>query len=93
MYDAVGMTPDIQQLPGATQLQNLIDGLGAWALLAAMVALIIGAVVWALGAHSQNVHQSMAGRRAVVASVAAALLIGAAPHIVNFFFSTGQGVR
>jgi hypothetical protein len=44
-----------------------------------------------LGVHSQNFQQSMVGRRAVLVSGLAALLIGAAPHIVNFF--SGQGTN
>jgi hypothetical protein len=38
-------------------------------------------------------HQSAAGRRAVVTSLAAAVLIGAAPSLINFFFSTGLKVH
>jgi hypothetical protein len=35
----------------------------------------------------------MAGRRAVLVSGLAAILIGAAPGLVNFFFTAGQGVK
>ena len=59
--------------PGARQRP------GAWALIAALVGLVIGAAAWALGVHSQNYQQSMVGRRAVLVSGLAALLIGAAP--------------
>ena len=55
--------------------------------------LLIGAAAWALGAHSQNYQQSYSGRKAVLVSGFAALLIGAGPAIVNFFFATGQGVH
>jgi hypothetical protein len=58
-----------------------------------LAALIIGAVVWAVGSHTQNMHHSMAGRRAVVTSLAAAIVIGAAPSLVNFFFHTGLSVH
>jgi len=43
--------------------------------------------------HSQNYHQSFAGRRAVLVSGVAALLIGAAPILINFFFHTGTGLH
>ena len=43
--------------------------------------------------HSQNFHQSLVGRRAVLVSGLAALLIGAAPPIVNFFFHTGVNLH
>jgi Family of unknown function (DUF6112) len=58
-----------------------------------LVGLVIGAVGWALGAHAQNYQQAFNGRRTVLVSGLAALLIGAAPAIVNFFFHAGQGVH
>jgi hypothetical protein len=85
----VSLDPTLNALPGGGTLQQLVNGLGAWALVAALVGLVIGAAAWALGVHSQNFQQSMVGRRAVLVSGLAALLIGAAPTIVNFFFSAG----
>jgi hypothetical protein len=89
----VQLNPDPSNLPGSALLQRLADGLGGWALVAALVGLIIGAATWALGAHSQNYHQSFSGRKTVLVSALAALLIGAAPAIVNFFFHAGTGVH
>ena len=90
---AVNLSPTTSDLPGSTELQKLVNGLAGWALIGALAALVIGAAVWALGSHSQNLHQSVTGRRAVLVSVAAALLIGAAPHLINFFFSAGTAVK
>jgi hypothetical protein len=89
----VSLHPSMSQLPGGGTLQNLADGLGAWALVASLVGLVIGAAAWALGVHSQNFQQSMVGRRAVLVSGAAALLIGAAPTIINFFFNAGTNLH
>lgn len=89
----VSLDPDTNQLPGSTALQNLTNGIGGWALVLALVGLVVGAAAWALGAHSQNPHQAMVGRRAVLVSALAALLIGAAPALVNFFFHTGAAVQ
>jgi MFS family permease len=83
----------LNQLPGGGTLQNLTDGIGAWALVAALVGLVIGAAAWALGVHSQNFQQSLVGRRAVLVSGVAALLIGAAPIIINFFFNAGTNLH
>jgi hypothetical protein len=88
----VSLNPSISALPGGSTLQSLTNGLGAWALVAALAGLLIGAAAWALGSHSQNYQQSMVGKRAVLVSGLAALLIGAAPEIVNFFFHAGTGV-
>ena len=89
----VTMTPDPGQLPGGSTLQQLTDGVGGWALILALVGMVVGAAAWALGAHSQNYQQSFIGRRTVLISGLAALVIGAAPAIVNFFFHAGQGVH
>ncbi|HUD69927.1 MAG TPA: DUF6112 family protein [Acidimicrobiales bacterium] len=89
----VGLKPNLSSLPGAATLQALMNGVAGWALIGALAALLVGAVSWALGSHSHNVHQSMAGRRAVLVSGAAALLIGAAPHLINFFFHTGSSLH
>jgi MFS family permease len=89
----VTLNPTPGNLPGADVLQKLTDGLGGWALVASLVGLVIGAAAWALGAHSQNYHQSFAGRRTVLVSALAALLIGAGPGLVNFFFHAGSSVH
>ena len=89
----VTLHPALNALPGGGTLQALVNGLGAWALIAALVGLVIGAAAWALGVHSQNFAQSMVGKRAVLVSALAALLIGAAPPIVNFFYGQGVGLH
>jgi hypothetical protein len=89
----VTLTPDPGQLPGGEVLQHLTNGLGGWALIGALVALVIGAAAWALGSHAQNFQQSVTGRKTVLVAGLAALLIGAAPAIINFFFHAGQGVH
>ncbi len=83
------LTPDLSALPGAAELQHLVNGVAGWALLAALVALVVGAAAWAFGSHAHNVHQATAGRRAVFVSAAAAMLIGSAPMLINFFFDAG----
>jgi hypothetical protein len=87
------LSPNTGALPGGNVLQNLMNGLDGWALALSLVGLVVGAAAWALGSHGQNYQQSFVGRRAVLISGLAALLIGAGPGIVNFFFNTGQGVH
>jgi MFS family permease len=89
----VQLTPDTNSLPGGQVLQHLMNGLGGWALAFALIGLVVGAAAWALGSHGQNYQQSYVGRRAVLISGLAALLIGAGPAIINFFFHAGQGVN
>jgi len=93
MFANVTLTPSTTALPGSAALQQLTDGIAAWALIGALIALLLGAALWAVGSHTQNMHQSSQGRRAVLTSLVAAVLIGAAPALINFFFKTGLGVH
>ncbi|MEI6701059.1 MAG: DUF6112 family protein [Actinomycetota bacterium] len=90
---SVQLSPTPTALPGSGALQTLANGLAGWALIGAMVGLVVGAGLWAVGAHAQNYQQANVGRRAVAASLGAALLVGAAPILVNFFFKTGSGIH
>ena len=92
LVGAVRARPDPGQLPGGEVLQNLTNGVMGWALILSLVALVVSAVAWALGSNSNNYQYSVAGRRGVVIAGLAALLIGAAPAIINFFFDTGTTV-
>ena len=53
---------------------------------------LVGAAVWAWASHTKNHHWSASGRRAAGARIAA-LLIGAAPALINFFAEAGDRVR
>ncbi|MGH9047998.1 MAG: DUF6112 family protein [Acidimicrobiales bacterium] len=85
--------PNPGDLPGGAALQNLVNGVAGWALILSLAGLVVGAALWALGAHSQNYQQSFVGRRAVLVSGLAALIIGAAPAIIGFFFNQGTGIH
>jgi hypothetical protein len=93
LFANVNLTPSTTALPGSAALQQIANGIAAWALIGALVALLLGAALWAVGSHTQNMHHSAQGRRAVVTSLAAAILIGAAPTLINFFFNTGLSVH
>jgi hypothetical protein len=93
IFAGVKITPTPTDLPGSAELQKLANGLDGWALILALVALIVGAAMWALGSHSQNLHHSMIGRRTVLTSIAAAIVLGAAPALINFFFAAGSAVH
>jgi type IV secretory pathway VirB2 component (pilin) len=80
-------------LPGEDVLQNLASGIGHWALLASIVGVFAGGVMWAFGHYSHNYQQAYNGRKGVIVSGLAALLIGAGPGIISFFFTQGQSVH
>jgi threonine/homoserine/homoserine lactone efflux protein len=75
-FGDVHVNPSVTALPGSQVLQQLANGLAAWALIGSLIALVIGAVVWAM-----------------LTAVGAALLLGGAPAIINFFFHAGSAVR
>jgi hypothetical protein len=89
----LSLQPSTSALPGGSTLHQLTNGLGAWALIASLVGLIVGAATWALGAHSNNYQHTVTGKRAVLVSAVAALLIGAAPTLLNFMFAAGQSAK
>lgn len=88
-FATVTLTPSTTALPGSAFLESMANGLASWALIGSLIALVLGAGLWALGAYTQNNHHSSAGRRAVMTSIVAAILIGAAPMLINFFFGAG----
>jgi len=89
LFAGVSLSPDASQLPGTKTLENLANGIGWWALIACMVGVVIGAVMWAFGHYSQNYQQAYNGRKGLIVSALAAVLIGGAPYIVNFLMSKG----
>jgi hypothetical protein len=86
----VTFTPDFNAIPGAGPVQQLINGIGAFALLLSLVGIIIGGAMWGVGSLSSNYHQAAVGKRATLYSVVGAVIVGAAAALVNWAFSLGQ---
>ena len=61
-------------------------------LILAVLALIISAIVWALGANSSNPHLAGRGKFGVLVGLGAAIVTGASVALVNFFWNVGQSV-
>ena len=89
---AISLVPDPNGLPGESLLQHVANGIGFWALVAAMIGIVAGAIMWAFGHYSQNYQQAYNGRRGVIVSAVAAILIGAAPYLINQLFLKGAGI-
>jgi Mn2+/Fe2+ NRAMP family transporter len=90
---AVSAHPSAGGLPGSNVLQQLVNGAEAWALAIALLGAFVGAALWAVASHSHNHHYAARGRMAALISAAAALLIGAAPGLVNFFQHLGTTAK
>ncbi len=89
----VSATPDLTGLPGSNILQQIVNGAEAWALAITVIGAFVGAAVWALASHANNHHYAARGRMAALVSAASALVIGAAPGLVNFFEKLGTTAR
>jgi hypothetical protein len=89
----VTATPNLTALPGSNVLQQLVNGTEAWALAIAVIGAFVGAAVWAVASHSHNHHYAGRGRMAALISAAAALVVGAAPGLVNFFQHLGTTAK
>jgi hypothetical protein len=93
LLGSVSAQPELHDLPGSNVLQQLINGADAWALGITLLGAFVGAAVWAVASHSGNSHHAARGRMTALISVAAALLIGAAPGLVNFFQHLGTTAK
>jgi hypothetical protein len=90
---AVSAHPDLRGLPGSNVLQQLVNGAEAWALAIALLGAFVGAGLWAVASHTHNHQYAARGRMAALISAAAALIVGAAPGLVNFFQHLGTTAR
>ena len=90
---AVSAHPDMSGLPGSNVLQQLVNGAEAWALVIALLGAFVGAGLWAIASHSHNHQYAARGRMAALISAAAALIVGAAPGLVNFFQQLGTQAK
>ena len=86
---AVSAHPSPTALPGSNVLQQLVNGAEAWALAIALLGAFVGAGIWAVASHTHNHHYAARGRMAALISGASALVVGAAPGLVNFFERLG----
>lgn len=89
----VQVDPDPTKLPGGAQIQQILDGLGGWALYAALGGLLISVIIWSLGSFSGNYHAVSRGKTGVLICGAAAIIAGGAAPIINFFANLGSNIH
>ena len=88
----INISPNSDGLPGIQQLRNIVGASMTIGLILSVLALIISAIVWALGANSSNPHLAGRGKLGVLAALGAAVVCGASVTLVNFFWDVGQQV-
>lgn len=79
-----------QTLPGTNILESLSAGLQSWGIVVGVIAVVISALLWAIGAGSDNAQQATRGKRGVLFSLVAVGFIGAAPTLVRWAYDLGQ---
>src|SRR3954454_19879447 len=89
----VRIHPDPGKLPGGPQIQQLLDGLGGWALLAGLGGLLVSVIVWAMGSFGGEYRAVAEGETGVSVCTAAAVIACAAAPIINFCSSLGAQIH
>jgi uncharacterized protein DUF6112 len=91
-YDP-GIEPREGGLPGLAVLKHVVGSLNLYGIVIVVGALSVSACVWAWGHHSGG-HQAEAnGKKGVLVSAGAALLLGAANGVIAFFSTLGSQVH
>lgn len=88
----IDIDPNTDGLPGIAQLRTIVGAVMTVGLILAVLALIVSAIVWAMGANSANPHLAGRGKSGVLIALGAAILCGGAVTLVNFFWDVGQAV-
>jgi hypothetical protein len=88
LFADVQITPNKDGLPGVSAAMRIVGALLTFGLIAAVAGIAIGAMVWAVGSHTSNPHHASRGKAGVLVSAGAAILVGSAVGIVNFFSHT-----
>lgn len=91
-YDP-GITPNDGGLPGLDVLKQVMGSVNLFGIIAVVGALAVSAGVWAWGHHSGGHQAEASGKKGVLVSAGAALLLGAANGIVAFFSALGTQVH
>lgn len=89
---SVNITPNASGLPGVSALERIVGALLTFGTIAAVAGLVLAAATWAVGNHTSNPQVVSRGRSGVLASLVAAVLIGGALVLVNFFLGVGAAL-
>ena len=88
----INPAPDPTNLPGSTQILAVVSGLRWAALVACLVALVVGAAVWAFSAHNGNPYYVSRAKTTVLGALLGVFTVGAAPALIQWLYSLGTQV-
>ncbi len=86
------ISPNTTGLPGISLVSNIVGALLTFALIACLAGLVLAAIVWAVGHHSANPTVAGRGKTGVLVALVAALLVGGANVLVDFFVNAGHSL-
>ena len=92
LADGAGVSPNQNGLPGVSEAKDIVGALLTFGVIACVAGLVIAAITWAIGSNSSNPHLAGRGKTGVIVAFVAALLIGGADTLVQFFWTAGQHV-
>jgi hypothetical protein len=92
MAAAPHITPNTTGLPGTSEAEKIVGALLTFGLIAAVAGVAVASITWALGSHSANPHLAGRGKTGVLVACLAAMLVGGADILVNFFATAGAAI-
>lgn len=92
LADPPHIDPNTNGLPGVSEAEKIVGALLTFGVIAAVAGLVISAIVWAVGGNSSNPQMSHRGKSGVLIALLAALLIGGADVLIQFFWNAGAGL-
>ena len=75
--------------PGAAAINDLIDTIGFYAIIACLVGLLLSGLILVIGPRIGFDRASTVGKVGIFASLGGAFLIGISATLVNFFYNAG----
>jgi uncharacterized membrane protein YbhN (UPF0104 family) len=83
---------DSVAIPGLARFKGLVSALVPFALVACVLTVIVGAIIWAMGGFTNNPHRATSGKSTVLWSLVAAIVIGAAGFAVGWAHDQGTTI-
>lgn len=80
---------DSVAIPGLARFKGIVSAMVPFSLVACVLAVIVGAIIWALGGFTNNPHRAASGKATVLWSLVAAIVIGASGFVVGWAHDQG----
>jgi hypothetical protein len=86
------INPNTTGLPGIALVSSIVGALLTVGLIACVAGLVLAAIIWAIGHHSANPSIAGRGKTGVLVALVAAVLVGGANVLVDFFVKAGHAL-